>query len=432
MSSELFEVAESLWRGELDLIREYHPVEKKFPAGHRLTERVLWYKGTASATTIDTGDGLVMLDTGSRRDTNILYSEIRKWTSAPLRMAVFSHHHLDHIFGTRPFEIEAEDRGWSPPVVYGHELMAENFNRYRRTPGFQGAINSRQFIGLRDPADFDWPTEYRYPDITYRDQLSFQQGDLTFELNHARGETEDHTWTWVPELGILHPGDLFIWALPNAGSAQKVQRYPGEWAAALRQMAGKNAETFLPGHGVPIFGRERIQQALSDTAELLEFLEVTTISLMNDGLSLDAILEQVTVPQHLADKPYLKIAYDHPDFIVRNVWRLFGGWYEGEPDRLLPAPRRLEAEQWIDLAGGTGKVEERIEQLVDSQDYRLACHLVEALAIANPESQEIHQLRARVYRLRSEPETSAIARHILLHAAHSSEAGRRDLALNEE
>ena len=53
------------------------------------------------------------------------------------------------------------------------------------------------------------------------------QGDLTFELHHARGETEDATWTWVPERKLLAPGDLFIWRVPNAGNPQKVQRYVG-------------------------------------------------------------------------------------------------------------------------------------------------------------------------------------------------------------
>src|SRR5205085_9528348 len=67
-------------------------------------------------------------------------------------------------------------------------------------------------------------------------------GDLTFELRHARGETDDATWTWIPERKIVAPGDLFIWAAPNAGNPQKVQRYCGEWAVALREMSALGAE----------------------------------------------------------------------------------------------------------------------------------------------------------------------------------------------
>ena len=55
-----------------------------------------------------------------------------------------------------------------------------------------------------------------------------------FELHHARGETDDHIWVWVPERKVLCTGDLFIWASPNCGNPQKVQRYAIEWARALR------------------------------------------------------------------------------------------------------------------------------------------------------------------------------------------------------
>src|SRR5947208_3667236 len=55
-------------------------------------------------------------------------------------------------------------------------------------------------------------------------------GGVRFELHHAKGETDDHTWTWIPSEKVLCCGDLFIWASPNAGNPQKVQRYPREWA----------------------------------------------------------------------------------------------------------------------------------------------------------------------------------------------------------
>ena len=50
-------------------------------------------------------------------------------------------------------------------------------------------------------------------------------------------------------------GDFVIWNFPNAGNPQKVQRYPIEWAAALRAMIAKEPELLLPAHGLPIAGR---------------------------------------------------------------------------------------------------------------------------------------------------------------------------------
>ena len=98
---------------------------------------------------------------------------------------------------------------------------------------------------------------------------------------------------------MLHPGDLFIWAVPNAGNPQKVQRFASDWATALRQMAGCGAELMLCGHGMPIFGADRISQALTDTADLLDAMETQTRVLMNQGVPLDRVLHEVEVPEHL-------------------------------------------------------------------------------------------------------------------------------------
>ncbi|MHB8685164.1 MAG: alkyl sulfatase dimerization domain-containing protein [Dehalococcoidia bacterium] len=420
------EIAEQLWAGTLESA-DAHPVHARYPEGDEILDGVLFYKGLASANTIDTGDGLVMLDTGAVNDTKPLYEAVRRWRpETPLAGAVFSHHHVDHIFGVRPFEQEADERRWPRPVVYGHAQLGPNFDRYKKTKGWNGAINVRQFALPIER--FRWFDEYRYPDVTYHDRMTFRRGGLTFELHHARGETDDATWTWVPERHLLFPGDLFIWAAPNAGNPQKVQRFAGDWAAALRQMAALGAESMIPGHGMPIFGSDRVQAALTDTADLLDALESQTLALMNAGATLDRVLHEVEMPQHLLAKPYLRPIYDHPQFILRNIWRLYGGWYDGEPDNLLPAPRAEQAREWVALAGGLDRVLERAAALQAAGDLRLACHLVEFAVIAQPASQEAHHLRAAVYGARAAGEESSMSRNILNHAALASAQGKRDLA----
>ncbi|MBF6600438.1 MAG: MBL fold metallo-hydrolase [Dehalococcoidia bacterium] len=424
--SKIREVAERMWSGET-AAAEAHPVHARYPEGDEILDGVLFYKGLATANTIDTGDGLVMLDTGAINDAKPLHDAVRAWRAdAPLAAAVFSHHHVDHIFGVGAFEEEAEERRWPRPVVYGHEGLGPNFDRYKKTQGWNAAINIRQFALPIER--FRWFNEYRYPDVTYGERMTFRRGALTFELHHGRGETDDATWTWVPERRLLFPGDLFIWAAPNAGNPQKVQRFAGEWAAALREMASLDADALLPGHGMPIFGADRVRIALTDTADLLDTLESQTLALMNAGATLDRVLHEVQMPQHLLGKPYLRPIYDHPQFILRNIWRLYGGWYDGEPDNLLPAPRAEQAREWVTLAGGLDRVLGRAAALAAEGNARLACHLVEFAVIAEPGSAEAHRTRATIYAARAQDEESSMSRNILNHAALASARGKRDLA----
>ena len=227
---------------------------------------------------------------------------------------------------------------------------------------------------------------------------------------------------WNPGRKVLCTGDLFIWASPNCGNPQKVQRYPREWAIGLRKMAALPAEVLLPGHGLPILGAERIRQALSDSAELLESLVAQTLALMNEGARLDDIVQAVEAPAHLLDKPYLRPVYDEPEFVVRNLWRLYGGWYDGNPARLKPPPDAAIAAEMASLAGGAMRLAERASELAAAGDLRLAGHLAELAAQAAPGDAGVHKVRAEVFGQRAAEERSTMSKGVFSWAQRESQA----------
>jgi alkyl sulfatase BDS1-like metallo-beta-lactamase superfamily hydrolase len=367
----------------------------------------------ANVSAVSTGDGLVLVDTGSQLFARGALDELRRWSADRVDTAVYSHGHIDHVFGVPLIEDEAEAKGWAPPTVIAHEALPPRFDRYILTAGYNEVINQRQF-GL---PDLRWPREYRYPDQTYRDSLTLDVGGTRFALTHCRGETDDHTYTWVPDRKVLCCGDLFIWASPNAGNPQKVQRYPREWAAGLRAMAELGAELMLPGHGVPIAGADRIRQALTDTAELLEHLHDETVAMMNDGARLDDIVHTVRAPQHLLDRPYLRPVYDEPEFVVRNIWRLYGGWWDGDPAHLKPAPAKALALELAALAGGARALAVRARALADAGDLRLAGHLAELAMQAAPDDEAVGVAHSDVFARRADAEASTMSKGVFRWAA---------------
>jgi alkyl sulfatase BDS1-like metallo-beta-lactamase superfamily hydrolase len=176
----------------------------------------------------------------------------------------------------------------------------------------------------------------------------------------------------------------------------------------------------LPGHGLPIVGADRVHQALTDAARLLEHLHVETIRMMNEGARLDDIVHSVTAPPELLSRPYLRPIYDEPEFVVRNVWRLFGGWYDGNPAHLKPASDIALASELADLAGGADKLAARAVALAEAGDLRLAGHLAEMAALAAPDDAAVHGARADVFGRRVEAEASTMAKGIFNWAASES------------
>lgn len=402
-------------------INDHHPFQ---PTGEltEVADGVAHVQSFANVAAFGTADGLCLIDTGSAFAAGAIHDAVRGWSPDRANTAVYTHGHIDHVFGTAAFEEEAADRDWPALEVIAHAAVNPRFDRYVMTAGYNGVINQRQFRvpGLR------WPTEYRRPDRTYAERLDVTVGEVSFELHHARGETDDHTWVWSPQTGVLCTGDLIIWCAPNAGNPQKVQRYARDWALALREMATLGAEVLLPGHGLPVRGHRQVRAVLTDTADLLDSLHDQTIALMNQGARLNDILHTVEAPAHLLAKPYLQPIYDEPEFVVRNVYRLYGGWYDGNPANLKPSPDAVLAGELAALAGGPGRLAARAGEVAEEGDLALACHLAELAAQAAPDDADVHAVRADVYRRRVDAERSLMAKGVFGWAASESEAKVND------
>lgn len=406
----VLDLAEQYWTGEISTV-DVHPFTE-LRGLEELTDDLAFVSSFANVTALRTDEGLLLVDTGNFLLATHLHAQIRAWTDAPVCKAVYTHGHVDHVFGLGPFEQEARDRNQPAPEVIAHEAVSARFDRYVLTSGYNGVINARQF-GMQS---LDWPTDYRHPDRTYQDALELQVGDQRVQLFHDRGETDDHTWVWLPDRRTLCAGDLFIWAAPNCGNPQKAQRYPREWAAALRKMAALEPEQLLPGHGPPIVGHDRVQLALTETAELLETLVEQTLRLMNEGATLDDVLHTVKAPDRLLQRPYLRPVYDEPCFIVRNLWRQYGGWYDGNPAHLKPAPDAQLAAELTRLSGGADVLSKRAADLSEQGDHALACHLVELASRASA-APGVWEIRRAVYRARAKHEVSLMAKGIYNDAA---------------
>ncbi len=385
-----------------------------------LDDGLSFVEAFSNTVNFSTDDGLVVVDTSSVLGGQMVVDAIRQWRPRDrFNSLIYTHGHVDHVGGSGAFIASADDAATPKVEIYGHENVKPRFSRYELTNGYNQVINHRQF---GSKIEGNWlPLSTGEPTTTYRSFLNIKKGGLDLELNHARGETDDHTWIWVPEYKAVCAGDFFIWNFPNAGNPQKVQRFPLEWAAAMRAMAAKEPEYFLPAHGLPIRGREQIAEVLVNCALVLEGLVSDTLLMMNEGARRNDIVHSVRVDASLLDKPYLRPLYDEPEFVINNIWRLYGGWYDGNPASLKPATDARLGVEIANLAGGSLNLANRAMEIADSGDLRLACHLIEHAVSADPENKAIHGIRAKIYQSRVAQESSLMSKGIFRHAAKESD-----------
>ena len=268
-----------------------NPVDSSF---HEIADGVGLVCGFSHIWTLDADEGLVVVDTSQPDFASAAVEHLRRWRDLPVDTVVYTHGHADHVSGAPVFRDDAVERGRLSPTVVAHRAVERRLDRYKLTRGYNEIINARQF-GRRYRAGF-YDADWVRPQVTHSDGMDLEVGGTRMRLIHEKGETDDHTIAWVPQHGVLFTGDLIIWAFPNAGNPQKAQRYPAEWAAALRRMIDLRPSLLAPAHGLPVSGTERIARVLDDTATVLEGLVTDTLAMMNAGAPLDEILHTVRVP----------------------------------------------------------------------------------------------------------------------------------------
>jgi len=394
----------------------------------QVAERTWFASIFSGVTAFETDAGIVLVDSGLARVGPLIASMVRSKVDAPVHTAIFTQGHVDHAFGLGAFLVE----GQASPRVIAHRAMPARFERYRRTAAHNVAINSRQFGGtVRASEDSGHAEDYHTfgppafpPTDLYEERIDLTVGGVRFEVHHCRGETDDHSWVLCPDRGVLCPGDLFIWAVPNAGNPQKVQRYPWDWAAGLRAMAAKEPRSLCPGHGGPVVDDPAlVKRMLLETADLLDDIVGQTIDALNAGSPPHVdIVHSVALP--ISDSPWLQNVYDDAEFIIRNVIRYYGGWWSGRPSELKPPPRDELDTEIAKLCGGPAAMLARAEALADRGDVRVACSLADYALEAAPDDEGVRTRVAALYEARSAQEEGLMARNLFLSASAYAREGR--------
>src|SRR5207248_3168009 len=125
---DVLDIADRLWRGEVS-VEDHHPFAPRGGLAE-VAAGCAFVPSFANVSALATDDGLVLVDTGSQLFARQVVDELRRWSDRPVHTAVYSHGHIDHVFGVPLFDEEADANGWARPTVMAHAALPARFDRY--------------------------------------------------------------------------------------------------------------------------------------------------------------------------------------------------------------------------------------------------------------------------------------------------------------
>ena len=195
---------------------------------------------------INTGDGLILVDSPTMtEDVSHWKSFIESQSTIGAKYIIATHHHFDHITGINSLgkRVIMQEKAFEEMLEEGatlREVMATEL------PGI--TEKNSNFI-LTEP--------HIPPEITFREKLSINLGNLTIELYHAPGHSKGSLCVYVVEEKTLITGDTLTSGMPPfMGHGNMTQ-----WMSTLTWMKDLDVDTILPGHG-EICGKDEINRLL--------------------------------------------------------------------------------------------------------------------------------------------------------------------------
>jgi alkyl sulfatase BDS1-like metallo-beta-lactamase superfamily hydrolase len=380
--------------------------------------------GLANSILIEGDDGVIVVDTmESPAAAEAVKAEFDKVTSKPVRAIIYTHNHYDHVYGAKVFA------GDDNPDVYAHETLMSLVDQ--RSNVLQPAIFARsacQFgiplppsafpnagIGPRLVLSGGALANFIHPNKTFSSEHTFEVAGLKIKLVHAVGETDDQIYVWLPDKRTLLPADNFYKAFPNLYAIRGTRyRDVRKWVASLDKMIAEKPEHLVPSHTRPMSGAERIEETLTDYRDAIQSVFDQTIAGMNEGLTADQLVDRVTLPAHLAEKPYLQEYYGTVAWSVRSIFTGYLGWFDGNATNLFPMSPSERAARMVEFAGGEDALIQRVRNAVESGDYQWAAELADHVMMLNPQSPEAKSLKASALIALGERQISANARNYYL------------------
>jgi len=346
----------------------------------------------SSASWVKTTDGIVLVDTLLNPGVaGKMKEKIQETGGGPIKHIIYTHHHLDHIGGASVF---MDDN----PEVIGHRFLPEDIEKYQILKEHRARIGSIQFNIPYDVKRYDVKKSLQFvpPTRLFDESMTFSLGDKTFELYHARAETDDAVWVYVPEIKAVFGGDLAVTGFPGIGNPYKPTRFTLPWIRTLEAMRDKKPELLIAHGGEAVVQGDDLKELFDVAIEGISSIHDQVVDCINQDMPINEMIHAVKLPDHLKDHRYLQFVYSRPEFAVQNIYRWYHGYFDHNPAHLLPRPDSEVNTEIFNLIGDTGVILSRSTELFKKGQAQLALQVLDILLKRDPDDIKARKLHLQI------------------------------------
>ena len=155
-----------------------------------------------------------------------------------------------------------------------------------------------------------------------------------------------------------------------------------------------DAEVVFQAHNWPHWGKETVNEYMTNTAAIYKFIHDQTLLYINEGYTSTEIASMIRLPEELEKVWYTRQYYGTLKHNVKAVYQKYMGWYDANPIHLDELTPSEYAKKLVEYLGDTDKVLEMAHADYEKGEYQWVAQITNTLVFADPENKEARYLCA--------------------------------------
>lgn len=393
----------------------------------KVTEDIYQVRGydVSNMTFVRSENGWIVMDCLTSVYTAKAALELFESVMGKIRVVavVISHSHVDHYGGIEGI-IAAEDAADSSLPL--DEQIASGKTAIIVPEGFTDSVmNENVFVGtaMKRRAIFQYGHVLRKGEkgsLAVGIGLTVPQTGTgfiapTFEITEDLYETEidgvKAIFQLTPgseapaEMNTFYPEYKALWLAENcSGTLHNLYTLRGAevrdanaWARYITEsqtLFGEDTEVVFQAHNWPHWGKENINEYMTNTAAVYKFIHDQTLLYINEGYTSTEIASMIELPDALEKVWYTRQYYGTLKHNVKAVYQKYMGWYDANPVHLDELEPTEYAKKMVEYLGDPEKVLKMARDDFDKGEYQWVAQITNILVYADPTNTDARYLCA--------------------------------------